>query len=322
MGPVLEFGVRLVVAIQGLGSWLETPMKLFSFLGTEDFFMVVLPAIYWCIDANLGMQVAVIIMFSNSVNCFFKLAFHGPRPYWYSSLVKGLASETTFGVPSNHAQTATVIWGILAAHIRKWWAWLVAVLLILLISFSRLYLGVHFPHDVLAGWLIGAALLWLVLHFWSPAKDWAKKKSLSSQVLLSLAASLVLMGLPLIPVIWLRSVNWQPPQSWAAFATQALSVQDIFTFSGATFGLLAGFAWIQFQGGFQMKGSGSQLVLRFLVGVVGVLAIRYGLKFLFPSGETLLSYIFRFIRYVFIGFWLTGGAPWCFIRLKLSKRGV
>ena len=87
MGPVLDFGVRLVVALQGLGTWLETPMKIFSFLGTEDFFMVVLPVIYWCLDINLGMQVAVIIMFSNSINCFFKFAFHGPRPYWYLSLI-------------------------------------------------------------------------------------------------------------------------------------------------------------------------------------------------------------------------------------------
>ena len=322
MGPVLDFGVRLVVALQGLGSWLETPMKLFSFLGTEDFFMVVLPVIYWCLDINLGMQVAVIIMLSNSVNCLFKFAFHGPRPYWYSSLVKGLAAEITFGVPSNHAQTATVIWGLLAAYFRKGWAWLVAVLLILLISFSRLYLGVHFPHDVLVGWLIGAALLWLLLHYWSPAINWAKKKSLAFQILLSLVASLALMLLPLIPVVWLRSIHWQPPQSWASYATQALSLQDIFTFSGGAFGLLAGFAWIRSQGGFQIKGSWSRLALRFLVGVAGVLIIRYGLKFIFPAGETVLSYIFRFIRYIFIGFWLTGGAPWCFIRLKLSEKAA
>ncbi len=163
MGPVLDFGVRLIVMLQGLGTWLEAPMKFFSFLGTEDFFLVVLPIIYWCISTTLGMQVAVILMVSSSVNYFFKVAFHGPRPYWISSMVKGLASETSFGVPSNHAQSATVIWGIIAAYLRKWWAWLIAILFILLISLSRLYLGVHFPHDVLLGLLLGAGLLWLVL---------------------------------------------------------------------------------------------------------------------------------------------------------------
>lgn len=102
MGPVLDFGVRFIVMLQGLGNWLELPMKFFSFLGTEDFFMVVLPVIYWCVNTTLGMQVAVILMLSSSVNSALKLAFHGTRPYWYSPTVKGLASETSFGVPSNH----------------------------------------------------------------------------------------------------------------------------------------------------------------------------------------------------------------------------
>ena len=69
MQPVLDFGVRLIVFLQGLGNWLELPMKFLSFLGTEDFFMVALPVIYWCIDSTLGIQVAVILMLSNSVNC-------------------------------------------------------------------------------------------------------------------------------------------------------------------------------------------------------------------------------------------------------------
>ena len=207
MQPVLDFGVRLIVFLQGLGNWLELPMKFFSFLGTEDFFMVALPVIYWCIDSTLGIQVAVILMLSNSVNCAFKLAFHDTRPYWYSQTVKGLAAETSFGVPSNHTQSATVIWGIIAAYLRKWWAWLVAVLLILLIGLSRLYLGVHFPHDVLVGLLIGGILLWLVLRFWTPITAWAKKKSIGQQIMIAFMASLMLVLLPLIPFVWLKLTN-------------------------------------------------------------------------------------------------------------------
>ena len=320
MAPVLDFGVRLIVMLQGLGSWLETTMKFFSFLGTEDFFMMVLPVIYWCIDSTLGLQVAVILMLSTSVNCALKLAFHGTRPYWYSPTVKGLASETSFGVPSNHTQSAAVIWGIIAARLRKWWAWLVAVLLVLLIGLSRLYLGVHFPHDVLAGLLVGGILLWLVLRFWEPVTAWAKEQGIGRRITLSFLASLVLILLPLIPFIWLKATNWQPPQTWAAYATQALSLQDTFSFAGTFFGLMAGLAWFARQGGFRTKGPLGQLVLRFLLGVVGVLIIRYGLKFIFPDGETVLAYFFRYVRYTLIGFWVTGGAPWAFIRLKLAEK--
>lgn len=320
MQPILDFGVRLIVVLQGLGSWLELPMKFFSFLGTEDFFMVVLPALYWCVDSNLGIRVAVILMLSGSFNDVFKMALHGPRPYWYSTKVYALATETSFGAPSGHAQNAAAVWGILAAGLRKWWAWLVAILLILLIGLSRLYLGVHFPHDVLFGLLIGGLLLWLVLRFWDPVVAWAKKKNLSQQIITAFLASLALFLLPLIPFVWLKVIHWQPPQEWAAYATQAISLEGASTSAGTFFGLMAGLAWLVHKGGFRIKGLWWQLILRYLLGVAGVLIIRYGLKFIFPEGETALALFFRYLRYTAIGFWVTGGAPWAFIRLKLAEK--
>jgi membrane-associated phospholipid phosphatase len=320
MQTILDFGIQLIVALQGLGDWLTLPMKLFSFLGTEEFLVLALPILYWCVDSVLGVRVAIILMFSTSLNGALKLAFHGPRPYWYSPSVHGLASETSFGVPSNHAESATVVWGILAAYLRKWWVWLVAVLLIFLIGLSRLYLGVHFPHDVVLGWLIGGLILWLTLHFWDPVTAWVKKQSAGRQVLIAFLASLMVFLLPLIPFIWLKVTNWQPPQDWAMYATQAISLQGAATSAGTIFGLLVGLAWLARQGGFQTKGLWWKLVLRYLLGIAGVLIIRYGLKFIFPEGETVLAYFLRYLRYTLIGFWLTGGAPWTFIRLKLAEK--
>jgi len=126
METILNVGINWIVALQSLGGWLTLPMKFFSSLGTEEFYMLVLPVLYWCINSSLGTQVAFILMISGGVNEAFKMAFHGPRPYWYSSQVEGLAAETSFGVPSGHAQNAISVWGIMAAGIRKWWAWLLA----------------------------------------------------------------------------------------------------------------------------------------------------------------------------------------------------
>src|SRR5512136_3466678 len=128
MQTILDFGIRFVVAVQGWGTWLISPMKLFSFLGTEEFLILLLPILYWCVDSILGIRVAIILMLSTSLNGALKLAFHGPRPYWYSPSVLGMADETSFGIPSNHAQSAVVVWGILAAYLKKWWGWLVAIL--------------------------------------------------------------------------------------------------------------------------------------------------------------------------------------------------
>ena len=130
MHTTLDLGIRLIVALQGLGTWPTVPMKFFSFLGTEDFFMLALPILYWCVDSALGIRVGVILMFTTNVNGALKLAFHGPRPYWYSSTVHGLATETSFGVPSGHAQSAAMVW-VPAAALRKRWGWPVAILLIL-----------------------------------------------------------------------------------------------------------------------------------------------------------------------------------------------
>ncbi|MGD0752078.1 MAG: phosphatase PAP2 family protein [Anaerolineales bacterium] len=320
MQSILEFGVRLIVGLQGLGAWPILPMQFFSFLGTEVFFLLALPILYWCVDSMLGLRVAVMLLIGTNINAAFKLAFHGPRPYWYSPKVSALATETSFGVPSGHAQTAATIWGLLAAYLRKWWGWLVVVLLIFLIGLSRLYLGVHFPQDVLLGWLIGGLVLWLALRCWDPIFAWTKKLHAGQQVLAAFLASLLLFLLPVLPFLWLKVTNWQPPQDWAMFASQTLSLSDVATVAGLFFGMLVGVVWLAGQGGFQTKGLWWKLVLRYLLGVVGVFIIRYGLKFIFPSGENALAYFFGYLRYMVIGFWVTGGAPWTFIRVKLAEK--
>ena len=324
METILNGGINWIVALQSLGSWLALPMKAFSFLGTEEFFMLILPALYWSINASLGLRVGVILLLSSGVNDAFKLAFHGPRPFWYSPQVKAYAIETSFGVPSGHAQTAASVWGMLASGIKKWWAWLVAAIIIFFIGISRLYLAVHFPHDVLVGWLIGGLLLWLTLRFWDPLASWLKKRSLGQQMLLAFLASLVLVLLSLIPFLWLIGVNWQPPQAWAQYATEALTLSGALTSAGTFFGLLAGLAWFNRQGGFSAAGPAWKRILRYVIGLIGVLVFYIGLKMLFglvvPDGEALLPYILRYVRYALIGAWVSAGAPFIFVWLKLADK--
>jgi len=326
METIWNSGITWNIFFQNLGSWLKTPMETFSFFGNEYFFLLLLPALYWCMEASLGLRVGIILLLSTSVNDALKMAFHGPRPYWYSTDVIGYASETSFGVPSGHAQIAASVWGMLAASIRKWWGWLIAILIILLIGISRLYLGVHFPHDVILGWLIGALLLWLVLRFWKPVAAWLKRMSLGRQILTSFLSSLVLILFSLIPFLWLKITNWQPPQAWAAYTKDAISLSGAFTTGGTLFGLLTGLAWFDRQGGFDANGSFWKRILRYVLGVVGVLVFYFGLKVLFgliaPDAEAVLPYILRYIRYVLVGAWVTAGAPWIFVKLKLAGKAA
>lgn len=329
MESLLNSGINWIVMLQGLGGWLTTPMKAFSFLGSEDFFMMVLPLLYWSIDAALGLRVGVILLVCSSLTDAAKLAFHAPRPYWYSAKVQGLASETSFGLPSGHSSTAVGVWGMLASQIRKPWAWITAILIILLIGTSRMYLGVHFPTDVVLGWFLGALILYITLRLWEPTSTWFKKMNLGGQILAAFVFSLVLIVLALIPASLLRTTGWQIPPGWLETATQTspggetpnpTALVGLFTSTGTLFGLAAGLAWLNRSGGFDSRGNWWQRLLRYVVGVVGLLIIRYGLKAIFPAGETWLGYGFQYLRYAAIGVWVSAGAPLLFFALKIASR--
>ncbi len=219
MDQLVQPGIDIILWIQSLGEWLITPMKLITFLGDEEFYLLILPIIYWCLDTRLGLRLGLSVMLSAIINTAFKIAIQGTRPYWADLRVKAYSAETSFGAPSGHSQNAVVIWGIFAKYFNRGWSWLLAIIIIGLIGFSRMFLGVHFLHDVLSGWLIG--ILILLASFWleRPLTAWIKKSSPSSQYLAALGVSLLSIFL----VAGIRSLNgnFQIPDSWVQNAMQA-----------------------------------------------------------------------------------------------------
>lgn len=322
MDFLVPFGVNWIIAIQSLGAWLEAPMEFFSFLGTENFFFLVLPLIYWCVDANLGIRIGFILITSNYVNNIFKLMFAGPRPYWVSDKVLAFAAESSFGVPSGHAQNAVGVWGTLASGVRKQWAWGAALALAFLIGFSRWYLGVHFPHDVFVGWLLGGILLWAFMQFWNPVEAWLKQKTLGNQILIALIVSVIFIALGAVSVGRLDGYTF--PEEWKDNALRAgglpapVSIEGFITSAGTLFGLAMGAAWITARGGYQTSGPVAKRALRYVIGLIGVVILWMGLGEVFPDNADLLSYFLRYLRYTLVGFWVSGGAPWLFFRFKLA----
>jgi membrane-associated phospholipid phosphatase len=319
----IDNGIEIVIAIQGLGSWLTVPMQFFSQLGTEDFFFLVLPLIYWSIDSALGLRVGLILATSSIFNYAGKLLFAGPRPYWINSQVQALWPETTFGAPSGHAQHAMSVWGIIAIYRKNAWVRILCFALIFLIGFSRIFLGSHFAHDVIFGWLFGAVILWVFTRFWEPVTQWLNTKSFRQHILISLIASLTLIIMGLV-VTGLRN-DFQVPSLWIENTLLAgtelpapVDGNNIFTSAGSFFGLALGVAWIHAQGGYQAEGPLWKRVVRYVIGLIGVLILWMGLGEIFPRGDGILIYSLRFIRYTLVGFWVTGGAPWVFQHFNLT----
>lgn len=324
MDILIQNGINWILAIQSLGSWLEWPMEFFTFLGYENFFFLVLPLVYWSVDARVGLQIAFILTTSNYLNAIVKMLFAAPRPYWVSAQVEPLSAEPSFGIPSGHAQNSAAVWGTIAAAINKRWAWVAAILLTFFIGFSRLYLGMHFLHDVLLGWLLGILLLFAFLRFWDPVAAWLKGKTLSKQVTIAFVVSLLMIAIGFLSGTPLSAYVF--PAEWAANALRVgplpdpVSVGGILTSAGSFFGLASGAAWIASQGGYQTPGPLEKRALRYVIGLIGIMILWYGLGEVFPRGETLIPLILRYTRYSLVGFWVTAGAPWLFFHFKLARQ--
>jgi hypothetical protein len=239
------------------------------------------------------------------------------------------SAENSFGLPSGHAQNAVVIWGTLANRIKTRWAWIITIIVMFLIGLSRLYLAVHFPIDVLLGWLFGIAVLWLLIRLEQPVVRWIKKFSTYEQIMIAFLLSLFLTTINLLPMYSLAS--WNLPTNWAGNALLSfpdepaitpLSPHNILSTPGALFGLAAGWIWIQRKGGFSTRDLWWRLIVRYLVGLIGVLVLYAGLGSLFPETETLMAYLLRYVRYALIGFWISGFAPWLFLQLKLASSSL
>ncbi len=319
----LAWGIPVIAWLQGLGDWLIGPMGFFTFMGKEEFYLIVMPAILWCFDVGLGIRLGLILLASDGLNGALKLAFGWPRPYWVSDSVRGLASETSFGLPSGHAQNAMALWGRLAAGLRRRWAMWAAALLILLISVSRVYLGVHFPSDVIAGWVAGGLLLWAFLRLDPPAVRWLGSLSPGGRVGIAFAASLLVLGLQ-YGILALTAGRAIPPE-WAERALAATgepiaprSLEGMFSTSGILFGFGGGAGLLSAWGRFDPRGPWLKRLARFLIGLTGVLAIWLGLRSVFPEGEALLALVLRYLRYAAAGFWVAYLGPRVFGWLRLA----
>ena len=69
-------------AFQALGGWLRTPMVIFTFLGDEQFYLIAIPLVYWCIHKGLGADLGVLLVLSSFTNTALKSFFKHSRPFW------------------------------------------------------------------------------------------------------------------------------------------------------------------------------------------------------------------------------------------------
>lgn len=289
MDPVLAWGLDVIRAFQSAASpALTLVMKVITFGGTEYFYLAALIGVYWCVDRRRGARLAILVLASTALNCWLKTVFAEPRPFDFDPTV-GMAFEATFGFPSNHAQNAAVFWGVAAVLFRGPWRLVMGILPPLLVGISRVYLGVHFPTDVAAGWAIGALIVWLDYRAGDRAESFLS--GLRHSLRLAAAAALTL--------------------------AMVVSYRQDVSMAGALFGMAVGLIYFPSAVRFSVGGGFSRRALRYLVGAATVAVVYLGPKLLAAGLEAGGPPLVRFVRYAALGLWVGAGAPWLFARLRL-----
>jgi membrane-associated phospholipid phosphatase len=231
---------------QALGSYADLFFNLISFLGIGA--VGVIAYIYWCRNKQLGKYLLASFMIGDSLNSTLKNTICAYRPWKRDARVvpSSMAISTAGGYscPSGHTITATTIFGGVAVKEKTNRKLSVGmIILVLLIGFSRNYLGVHTPQDVLIALAEGI----LVLFFVQKLFDWYPKKQRNDTAILCI-------GLCVMAVLIVYTICKTYPMTYDAngallvdpVAMQADAMKSYGMFAGSLTGWYLEKKYIQF----------------------------------------------------------------------------
>jgi membrane-associated phospholipid phosphatase len=323
-GPGL-WDVEAVRDFQGSGA-LRLPMEVVTTLGADAFLLALVLLIFWCIDRSLGVDLVLLLTISGAANITLKSLLQGPRPFW-SDLSLRLTSGRSFSTPSGHAANSTVLFGYLA-----WWLarrrpqdgrprgsplrWFIASLLLLCISLvclSRVYLGVHYPGDVIWGCAEGIVVLVAYIGLKPRTAAWLRERPLGAQLALSVGAAAVVLALNLLFLA--ARAECAPGIEEVCIVARAEAFGEATNVAGLLLGAWVGLALERRYVGFTTDGSTAQRILRYLLGMAALLVIVLGLGLLLEGAPAALALALRVFRYTAAALWAVFAWPWLFIRI-------
>jgi len=309
--PTLGFMHALhILALQPLA-------LLFSALGSEPCYLLLLPLVYWLVDRRIGARLGILLLLSLLANELAKVAFHLPRPFWSDPSLTPLSKyglEHSFGFPSGHSQGAFLIWPFLATRTREPKKWLPrALALATCIALSRMVLGVHWPLDVIGGALMGGGLAALYLRYGAVWERSFRAYSRANQVVIALVF-VALCGALAALFISGAVRFWGPTLEQFGQSAGTLEKSAIER-CAALLGLILGLIFAP--SGVETINPTPPKAIRLLVGFAGLIVFYFGFKILPGSLGT-------FLRYFGTTFWVAGGSLWAFRALASggTKRAI
>ncbi len=305
----IPWGYRVLLHVETWHSQvLNVFFDLITTIGGELGLLLLLSLTYWCFNKAVGRGLSYAYLTSVVFNMWLKAVWRIPRPdnpqiepllrkAGITSRLHPLAHETSPSFPSGHAQGSLVGWGYVAAAAkRRWLSWSVAIL-VSLIALSRMYLGVHYPQDVIGGLLFGGLnlLAWL----WGESRVRPHLARLSSGQQYALA---IFVPLALFLV--------HPVDATASPLGALIGAGVGYVLEGQTLRFTDAATW------------GNRL-WRGVVGLAVLLTLFFGLHALAAPlaayANTPLEIGLRLLRYAGIGFSSAWIVPWMLIRVHLAE---
>lgn len=269
--------------------------KFFEFitiLGEETVYILLICTIYFMFNKRLAKKLFFIAATSIGFNCIVKNAVKLPRPFANGRINCVRAHTATgYSFPSGHTQIAATCTSALYLALKKKTLLIFSIVATLLVGFSRLYLGAHFPLDVIFGIIFGIGLSNLLNYIY----DRPTKEVYLNSVVIGIST--------VFAIIYLFSPN--------------ILYLDFYKFYGLFLGYIFATSFEQKYVNFDYNTSLFKKILRVVIGVVLAFSLKEGIKMILQTDDIYLSYLFNVIRYFLLVAIVFGLLPLVFKKIKI-----
>ena len=270
-------------------------MSIISMFGEELFMVFVLGLVYWAIDKKIGLKIGINMLFINIAYPMIKNVAIRRRPYMDNPGIECLKlidssadpmdiAAQGYSFPSGHSSNSSVVMASVAYFFKKKIFTVLAVIIPLLVGISRFCLGVHYPTDVLCGWILGYGAVFLI--------PFLEKKFRNARTFY-----FIIFGIGCLGAIYCRT-------------------NDYYSGLGMMLGMLLGNLFEEKYVNFEK----AKTVLGGALRVIGGIAVFFGLNTLLKmpfsaellSSATAAQFAIRFLRYAIVIFVEVGIYPMLF----------
>lgn len=301
---MLQANIEILKAIAKIrNGFLDALMLFLTEFGTEIVVIGVVCTLYWCANKKLAYRIGMIFFASGILVQGLKVGFHIERPWVLDPTFEPVAAAkpdaTGYSFPSGHTQGAAALYGTLFTAWNKTWFKILCAAMIVIVAFTRLYLGVHTPLDV----VVSAMVTLICVFIFGKVAD-ALECGNSHDLLLCIILSALAVGLCIF--------------SFTMSATGIVAqehINDCFKSGGAGLAFAIGWYLERKYLNFDVRTDKFwKQIVKMIVGVAVTLAIKSGLKLIAPD-----NLIVDFVRYFLTVFWVLFLYPAVFRRVLARK---